>query len=216
LAPTIRAFVVLFLFVLIRTVSADAQAISGSIYYGGGTAFDSSIGSINTLGGGTVYSTPSLGGYFNTIGGDVMFFRHQSLGVGVEASFRNGNAPYAGLLYHPSFYDVNAIYHRPLFSSRLIAEFQGGGGRATVNLYYTPQFCQSYPEGCRSSTAAVTGENYTEWHGAAGIRYYVYKGVFVRPQFDIRKAGNFNNYFSSSWIPEVSVAIGYTLSHKLK
>lgn len=179
--------------------------ISGSAYVGFGTAMDGSIGPLNTLGGGTVYNTSSLGGLFDTIGGDVIFFHN--LGIGAEVSFRNGRGSYAGLAYRPTFYDVNAVYE-PSFG-RFTPEAQGGIGRANLNFYYTPQFCVTFPQGCGSTTAAASGANYFELHFAAGVRYYVYKSVFVRPQVDVRYVKHMS-YFSSAWIPEYSVSIGYT------
>ena len=193
---------------LLLAAATFAQAQSGSLYYGGGTATDSSIGSINTLDGGVVYSAPSLGGFFETVGGDVIFFHN--LGIGAEVSFRNGKAPYAGLEYSPKFYDVNVVYQRRAFTDRFLVEVQGGLGRANLNFYYTPQFCLGFPQGCRSNTAQATGANYLELHGAGGLRYYVYKGVFVRPQVDLRWVHDFT-YFGRSVVPEFTFAVGYTL-----
>jgi hypothetical protein len=188
------------------TCAAPASAQSASVYYAGGTAMDSSIGPINTLGGGTVYNTPRMGGFFDTIGGQVMFPFH-NLGVGAEVSFRNGKASYAGLQYRPIFYDINAV-HQWHFG-KFTPEVQGGFGRANINLYYTPQFCSGYPEGCINSTGAAHGADYAQLHFGGGVRYYVHKDFFVRPQVDIRWVHNMN-FFGSSWVPEYSVAIGYT------
>lgn len=191
--------------ILLAASTCLSAQISASAYVGFGSATDGSIGPLNTLGGGTVYSTSSLGGLFDTIGGDVIFFHN--LGVGAEVSFRNGRGPYAGLTYRPTFYDVNAVYQRPFW--RFTPEVQGGIGRMNLNFYYTPQFCASFPQGCQSTTGSSSGANYFELHFAGGVRYYVYKSVFIRPQIDIRHAKNLS-YFSSPWIPEYSVAVGYT------
>ena len=187
------------------TCAASAVAQSGSVYFAGGTATDSSIGSINTLGGGIVYNTPSMGGFFETIGGQVIFFHN--LGVGAEVSFRNSKAPYAGLEYRPIFYDINAVYQ--LHLGKFTPEVQGGFGRANINLYYTPQFCSGYPQGCTNSTGAAHGADYAQLHFGGGVPFYVYKDFFVRPQVDVRWVRNMS-FFGSSWVPEYSVAIGYT------
>ncbi len=101
----IRVVVVLFL----MTGSAQlAKAQGASVYFGLGTAVDSSSGQpIDTFGNGTLYNTPKMGGLFENVGGDVMFRPH--LGVGFETSFRS-QSNYAGLNYRPFFYDFNAIY----------------------------------------------------------------------------------------------------------
>jgi hypothetical protein len=184
----------------------SARLEDASIYYAGGTTRDSSVGLLNTLGGGTLYGTPSLGGFFSTIGGDVIFFH--GLGVGGEVSFRNGRTAYAGLTYRPSFYDVNAVYKRSFGS--FAVEGQGGAGRANFNFYYTPTFCAGFPQGCQSTTGQAAGANYLEWHFAGGVRYYAYKGLFVRPTIELRRVDRLT-YFSSQWIPQYSVAIGYTI-----
>lgn len=197
------AFATLILFA--AATSASAQ-IAASGYVGFGTAIDGSIGPLNTLGGGTLYNTPSMSGLFDTIGGDVIFFH--KLGIGAEVSFRNGRGPYAELTYRPDFYDVNAVYQRSF--GRFHPQFQAGIGRANINFYYTPAFCDGFPQGCRSNIASASGSNYLELHLSGGVVYYVYKkSVFIRPQVDIRYAKNMS-YFSSPWIPEFSVAVGYT------
>jgi hypothetical protein len=83
-------------------------------------------------------------------------------------------------------------------------------GRANFNFYYTPTFCAGFPQGCQSTTGAAPGANYLEWHYAGGLRYYIYKGLFVRPTVEVRKVDNLT-YFKSEWIPQYSVAIGYTI-----
>jgi hypothetical protein len=188
--------------------ATSTRAQSGSVYFGGGTASDSSAGPIDTLGAGITYTTPRMGGFFDTVGGDVIFFHH--LGVGAEVSFRNSKGPYAGLQYHPSFYDINAVYQPAISSQRFVPEIQGGVGRASIGLYYTPQFCATFSEGCRSTTAEVSSESHLELHFAGGLRYYFYKGAFVRPQVDVRWVHNIL-YFGSSWVPEYTVSIGYTV-----
>ena len=58
-----------------------AKAQNASVYFGLGTAVDSSTGQpIDTFGDGTLFNTPKMGGLFETIGGDFMFRPH--LGVG--------------------------------------------------------------------------------------------------------------------------------------
>ncbi len=72
-------------FIPLLVFATSARAQSGSVYFGGGTASDSSAGPIDTLGAGITYTTPRMGGFFDTVGGDVILFHH--LGVGAEVSF---------------------------------------------------------------------------------------------------------------------------------
>jgi hypothetical protein len=200
-------------FLLVGCVSAArAQTLSG--YIGGGTASDSSAGPIDTLGGGTTYQTPRLGGFFETYGGDFIFFR--GLGVGAEESKRRDLGAYAGLQYRASFFDANVVYRPWTLKRRFSPEFQAGYGRADLNLYATPQICMTLPQGCGGVHAEIASVSDGEFHFAAGARIYVYRGAFVRPQFDLRRVpNNFSTYFGSSFIPEYSVVVGYTLNlHK--
>jgi hypothetical protein len=191
------------------TCVKSTNAQSGSVYFTGGTAVDSSAGPVNTLGGGTVYNRSSLGGFFGTIGGDVRIWH--GWGVGAEYSFKRNRDAYAGLSYRPEFYDVNAVYQPVRFSKRrLVPKFEGGFGRMVIHYYDTPQFCQSFFLGCKSLTGLVSQENYLQIHFGAAVQYYVYKSVFVRPEIDIRYMHNMVD-FGSPVVPEFSVGIGYTI-----
>ena len=202
---TVRTLPFLLVCFLVCLTSANAQ--SGSVYFAGGTATDSSSGPVNTLGGGTIYNSPSMGGFFETIGGDVIL-RH-GLGVGAEVSFRKDQGAYAGLGYRPEFYDINAVYQPLHFTGRIVPEVQGGAGRISLRFYDTPAFCQTFFEGCRSTTGQISTVNHFQLHFAGGVRFYVVKGLFVRPQVDFHFVRNFVE-FGSSWVPEYSVAVGYT------
>lgn len=189
--------------------AARAQLLSG--YIGAGTATDSSAGPIDTLGGGTTYPTPGLGGLFETYGGDFVFFH--GLGVGAEESKRADLGAYAGLQYRASFFDANVIYRPWTLKRRFQPEFQAGYGRADLNIYVTPQICTTLPQGCGGPNAEIVSVSDSEFHVGAGVRIYVYRGAFVRPQFDLRRVPNdFSTYFGSSFIPEYSVVVGYTFN----
>jgi hypothetical protein len=199
-----------FVFLLLGCIpAARAQLFTG--YIAGGTATDSSVGPIETLGGGTVYQTPRMGGFFETYGGDYIFFH--GLGVGAELSRRRDLGDYAGLEYRALFYDANVVYRPWMLKRRVQPEFQAGYGRADLNLYLTPQICTTLPQGCGATNSEITSVSDGQFHFAAGVRIYVYKGAFVRPQFDLRYVpNNFSAYFGSSWIPQYSVGIGYTFN----
>lgn len=206
---TIRA---LALVISLFACAAIASAQFASAYFAGGTATDSSAGPINLLGAG-VSQSPSMGGFFKTVGADFTFFHH--VGVGIEMSSLNGRSPYAGLEYHPAFYDANAVYEPVMFAGRFSPEIQGGYGEAMLDFYDTPQICYKLPQGCGAANGEAFSVNDGEVHFAGGLRFYVYRGLFVRPQVDVRRVGNnFSSYFGSSWIPEYTVGIGYTINWK--
>ena len=193
-------------FFLFLVFAAAARGQSASLYYAGGSATDSSTGPLNTLGAGVTFNTPTLGGFFETVGGDIV--RHNRIGVGAEFSFRSDRGPYAGLEYRPSFYDVNAVYYPLLNTRRIAPEIQGGFGRSRLTFFYTPQFCIVAPQGCSSVNGKVTTVNDLQLHFSGGVRIFVWKNVFVRPQLDIRWVHNLD-YFGSSIVPEYTVAVGY-------
>ena len=186
-----------------------ARAQSASGYLAAGTATDSSTGPLNTLGAGVTFNTPSMGGLFGTVGGDLIFYRHR-LGVGAEYSFRKDRGAYAGLQYRQAFYDVNAVYY-PLTNvgRRFTPEIQGGVGRSELTFYDTPQFCVIAPQGCRSTNAQIETQNRLQLHFSGGVRISIWKGIFVRPQVDVRYIHNFTD-FGSSFVPEYTIAVGYT------
>jgi hypothetical protein len=189
--------------------NARAQSTSG--YIAGGTAIDSAAGPLDTLGAGTTYQTPRMGGTFETFGGDFLFFHN--LGVGAEETYRRGRSPYAGLEYDPTFFDVNAVYRPWLWSKRVSPELQAGYGRADLNLYLTPQICVTLPQGCGATNAEVTSVRDSELHFAWGLRIYPYRGLFIRPQMDLRRVPhNFSEYFGSSFISQYTVGIGYSFN----
>lgn len=199
--------IVLAVALFISVAWCRAQSISG--YIAGGTAMDSSAGPLDTLGAGTIYQTPRMGGFFETIGGDLLIYH--GLGVGAEVSYRRNQGSYAGLEYKPSFFDVNAVYRPLMLAGRISPEIQGGYGRADMSLYLTPQICATLRQGCGATNAEIASINDSEYHFAAGVRVYAYRGIFVRPMVDVRHAGsNFASYFGSPWISQYSIAIGYT------
>ena len=183
-----------------------AKAQNATVYFGLGTARDSSNGQvIDTFGDGTLYSTPRMGGLFETIGGDFMF--RPQLGVGFETSFQS-QRNYAGLNYRPLFYDFNAIYEPIPNSRNIVPEFQAGLGGANLRFYQNQSFCDSFG-GCSTSNSYLESSNHFQLHFSGGVRFYVKDGFFIRPQIDGRYINNFFQ-FGSNWVPEYSMAIGYT------
>src|ERR1035437_2981443 len=124
----VRMLPVLFILVFGGVKFANAQ--SGDVYFGLGTATDKSSGQIiNTYGDGNLYSTPKMTGLFGKFGAGYML--RPTLGVGGEYSFRFAQGSYAGLNYRPKFYDFNAIW-MPLSNSKKVApELQAGIGGAS-------------------------------------------------------------------------------------
>lgn len=182
------------------------KAQSASVYFGLGTARDSSNGqAIDTFGTGTPLNTPRMDGLFEMIGGDVLF--RPSFGVGFETSFQS-QRNYSGLNYRPLFYDFNAIYTPVLPSSRIVPEFQAGLGGVNLRFYLNQNFCDAFG-GCSNSNVYLESSNHFQVHLGGGVRFYVKGGIFIRPQIDGHWVNNFFQ-FGSNWVPEYSMALGYT------
>jgi hypothetical protein len=127
-------------------------------------------------------------------------------GIGFRTSFRP-RTDYAGLRYRPLFYDFNTIYE-PLGNSRdIVPEFAGGLGGLNLR-FYEPPNCDAFG-GCSNSNTYIESSNHLQLRASAGIRVYLRGGFFVRPQADIHWVHNLFQ-FGRDWVPEYSVAIGYT------
>lgn len=181
---------------------APSRAQSLSAFFGVGTATDKSNGQISPNGDGTV--SPSMAGSFGSFGAQFMLNSH--LGVGGEYSFKFSQGNYSGFGYRPAFYDFNAIYQPIGKWSRVIPVLEGGIGGATVHYYLSQQFCAP---NCSTVTQLINNSNHFAIHGAAGVRIYVTEHAFIRPQVDVRYIPNFVD-FGSNFVPEYTVAIGYT------
>jgi hypothetical protein len=184
-----------------------AHAQGGSVYFGVGTATDSSSNQlVDTFGTGNPYRTPKMTGSFGTVGAEAMFRSY--LGFGGEATFRFRQGPYAGLNYRPTFYDFNAIFMPLPKATRVVPEFQAGLGGAKLSFYYSQQFCSVFA-GCQTSNSYLLSSNHFQLHASAGLRIYVTRNTFIRPQADLHYVPNFFQ-FGSNRVPQYSLAIGYT------
>jgi hypothetical protein len=196
------------LFVMIFGGVKFANAQSGDVYFGMGTATDPSTAqTFNTFGTSSVFSTPKMTGLFGMFGAGYML--RPTFGVGGEYSFRFAQGSYAGLNYRPKFYDFNAIW-MPLSNSKpVVPEFQAGIGGASLS-FYLPQQCDQFA--CSSSTFLESSHHF-QTHLSAGIRIYVKGGMFIRPQVDVHYVNNFFQ-FRSNWVPEYTVSFGYTFGRR--
>jgi hypothetical protein len=89
-----------------------------------------------------------------------------------------------------------------------VPEFQAGLGGANLRFYQNQSFCDSFG-GCSTSNSYLESSNHFQLHFSGGVRFYVKDGFFIRPQIDGRYINNFFQ-FGSNWVPEYSMAIGYT------
>ncbi|MGH9529878.1 MAG: hypothetical protein ACRD2S_08180, partial [Terriglobales bacterium] len=131
---------------------------------------------------------PSLrGGLYPSFSADVLIKHH--IGVEGEFTWRARQNLYGGYQpYRPLLFDFNGIW-APQLGKKLGAELIAGIGAEDLR-FYGYENCNF--SGC---TDYVSSKHFMEDFGA-GLRYYVWGNVFVRPEARIYFVNN-NNEFSS-------------------
>ena len=149
----------------------------------------------------TTLNCAEKGGLFTNIGADVIF--HKRLGVGFDATWRTSQGDYSGQPYRPILFDFNGVY-APRLSKKAGVDLMGGIGWQTTR-FYLP-YC----------TNGFTCNNYVSTNhflidAGAGIRYYVWGHLFVRPEVRFYHIMNNTDVFSSNNTVHVGASIGYTI-----
>lgn len=214
LKHTIRTTAVFVLLLLAGADQAKAQGVSA--YFGIGSATD---GAGTTVGcpskqildevTGVCEASPTMGGVFGVIGADFMIKPH--LGVNAEYSFRFAQADYlpaAGLNARPAFYDFNAVYQPTSGTNRIVPVIEGGIGGSRLSLYFNQASCIT--QVCSNYSQVVATANHFQLHAAVGVKLYVKSDIFIKPQFDLHWVQNMNQQFGSNFVPQYTVAVGYT------
>jgi hypothetical protein len=212
----IRAFPIVFLFLLALATVPRAQAQSFSVSFGAGAATDKAcvrpadcLDQQDINNPAQLDNAPKMTGAFGKIGADFMFTGH--LGFGFQADWKFSQGDYFGFGYRPEFFDLNAIYHPipdKLTRGRVVPEIQVGLGAARVNSYLTGSTALT---GTQSELFAISSHFLV--HGGFGVKLYVKGGIFIKPQVDARYVVNFTQ-FGSDFVPEYSVSLGYTFGRR--
>ena len=189
------------------TPAANAQTPQGNIYFGLGTATDTSNGqSIDAFGSGNFVNTPRLTGLFADVGGSLMLTQH--FGAGAQISWRAGQGNYSGLNYRPIFYDFNGVW-QPVKSKRFVPEVQAGIGGVRVGFSATQNQCDAVA-GCQTVNLGSESSSHFQAHFAVAARLYVTPHIFIRPAVDAHWVNNFFQ-FGNNWVPQYSIGLGYTV-----
>jgi len=168
---------------------------------------DAAIAGGSLLSSGNSFTSSGLvpaegGGAFIGFNGDVLF--KGNLGVQAEVNWRASQNSYGGQVpYRPLFWDVNAIYSRR-FSPRLGAEALGGIGAESIRFYTGQGSCDYY-----GNCSNYVSSNHFMADVGGGIRLYVWRSAFVRPEVRLYLVHN-NAEFSSSYPVRYGVSLGYT------
>lgn len=170
------------------------------------------------IGGGTVlapnpnassgYNPSEKGGTYLNIDGNVVGFKHH-LGFNIGTAWRASQASYAGeagLDFRPILTDFNAIF-QPKLGKRLGADLFGGIGIASTRFYVPEIITCNIGSGCINYTSS---NHFLEDLGG-GIRYYVWRHAFVRPEIHYYHIQSNTDAFSSNNLVRVGASIGYTI-----
>ena len=169
------------------------------------------------VGGSTLWSTKPLtasqaflppaekGGIY--AGASLQYLTARRFGINVEGAFRAKQGLYNGYQYYrPALYDVNAVYARPL-APKIRADFMAGAGGETL-LFYQQTNC-AYSSGC----STYVNNTHFLVHAGVGVRYYVWKTFFVRPEAHYYYIHN-NFEFHSDHVFRIGASIGHTFGSK--
>lgn len=142
------------------------------------------------------------GGVF--AGFSLQYLSENSRGFNIEGAFRAKEGLYNRYQYYrPVFYDVNWVYGHA-FAPKFRGDFMAGVGGETLIFYQKTATC-FYGNGCS------THVNNTHFlvHAGFGLRYSLYKGIFIRPEAHYYFIPN-NYEFHSDHVLRFGGSIGYT------
>lgn len=170
------------------TVTSPGAPACGSLFSGGGS------------------TCPEDGGLYTNISADVIF--HRRIGFGFDAAWKTTQGAYGGnggQPFRPIIFDFNAVY-QPRLSKKAGLDLMAGIGWQTTRFYgYTPT------SGCVYFGACYTSTDHFLIDVGAGLRYYVWGHVFVRPEVHYYDVFNNTDAFTSGNIIRLGASIGYTI-----
>ncbi len=185
-------------FAIVNSASAqqaDAMLGFGTVTSPGNHGCDASTG-----------TCAESGGLYMNIGGDVIF--HKRVGFGFDAAWKASQGAYGGSggqPFRPLLFDFNGVY-QPRLSKKVGADLFGGIGWQSTRFYgYQPTSNCVYFGACYVST------NHFLVDVGAGIRYYAWGHVFVRPEARYYHIMNNTDAFTSGNVLRLGASIGYTI-----
>jgi hypothetical protein len=202
----LRKFAVVAVLFAVFAVVNSASAQQGDAMIGFGTVMSPGAASCNFDSTSGFLTCPERGGLYMNLGGDVIL--HKRIGFGFDASWRASQGEYGGSggqPYRPILFDFNGVY-QPRLSKKVGLDLFGGIGWQSTRYYgYQPTSNCVYFGACYQSS------NHFLVDMGAGIRYYVWGHVFVRPEARYYWINNNTSDFTSGNILRVGASIGYTI-----
>lgn len=179
-------------------VSNFASAQQADAMFGFGTLMSSGSCDNNTG------LCPEKGGLYTNVGADVIF--HKRIGFAFDTTWRASQGNYAGigLPYRPILFDFNAVY-QPRLGKKAGLDLFGGVGWQSTRFYSGTYTCSYF------NCINYVSSNHFLVDVGAGIRYYVWGHVFVRPEVRYYNIHNNTVDFTSGNIVRAGASIGYTI-----
>jgi hypothetical protein len=209
----LRKFVSLAPLIALLVLCSIASAQQGDAYIGGGTMLSSTPSSSERLGGsnctlnsGGNVICPEKGGTYLNLGADVIFKRRigAAFDINWKASQGNFGGP-GGQPYRPLLFDFNGVY-QPRLNKKAGLDLFGGIGWQSTRFYgYQPT------SNCVYFGACYTSSNHFLVDVGAGLRYYVWGHMFLRPEVRYYHIVNNGDNFTSDHVIHVGASIGYTI-----
>ena len=185
---------ILCVFVLMQR-PAQAQQFDAAF---GFSALTAPVGSTDASG---TFFPSNRGGLYPSFSADFLVAHH--IGVQGEVAWRARQNNYGGYQpYRPIFYDFNGIW-APQLGKKFGAELMAGVGGEDLRFYQGTYTCSFI------SCTNYVSSNHFDGHLGAGLRYYVWGNLFVRPEAHVYFVHN-NNEFSSGRAGRFGVSIGYS------
>lgn len=155
-------------------------------------------------------ATPSLGGFFLGLGGDLIFQKH--LGIGAEVNFTPARSDYGPLQFRQTFYDFNGIF-LPINEKKVQLQIQGGIGGAKTGFSFSQSSCIGTAI-CSSGSQSVGSVNHFQLHVGVGVEIFVTEHIFIRPQFDLHYVPSFTDQFGRNSVPGATIWVGYSFGDR--
>jgi hypothetical protein len=171
------------------------------------------------VGGGTLWSPksttaseaftppPEKGGIYPQFSAQYILDNH--FGVNIEGGFRYKYGVYNDYQkFRPILYDANLVWAPPL-AHKTTGNFMVGVGGETLIYYNQYAGCAPGATNCR----VYDNSNHFLLHAGVGIRYSVWRGIFVRPEAHWNYIPD-NFEFHSNNVFRIGVSVGYTFGKR--
>lgn len=149
-----------------------------------------------------VQNIPKLGGgVFPSAGAEVRF---GDIGVGAEVAFQANPQTFDATELRPIYYDVNLILEPFHQSETVVPVFMVGLGAQSLRAFQGVSQCGT-PSGC----TAYVSSNHLTAHLGIGVKLYLTKHIFLRPEAHFYFIHN-NTEFAATSSQRWGISIGYT------